>query len=170
MNEFLNQLDKVAENGFSYVSLFTALTIPDICAALESADGQATGPRYKAWFDRWVSPKYTVGPDRRPSLSGETCYAYRCGLLHQGRSMHKKLGYSRIMFVERQNGNVFHNNVINDALNIDIPLFVESITSSAREWLETMENDENFNKNFPHFMKRHSGGLAPYIVGVDVIS
>lgn len=170
MKELLDQLDRVAEAGFSYVALFTALTIPDICGALESEDGRASGARYKLWFDTWVSAKYTVGPDRRPSLSGETCYAYRCGLLHQGRSMHEKLGYSRIMFVERKNGNVLHNNVLNDALNIDIPLFVGSITSSAREWLKKKENDENFNKNFPHFMKRHSGGLSPYIVGIDVIS
>lgn len=170
MEEFLDQLDKVANSGFSYVSLFTALTVPDICGALEVDDGLAKGDRYRAWFDKWVAPKYTVGPDRRPSLSGATCYAYRCGLLHQGRSMHEKLGYSRIMFVERTNGNVFHNNVLNDALNIDIPLFVKSITSSARDWIKTMAGNEAFEKNIEHFMKRHAGGLPPYIVGVDVIS
>lgn len=170
MNELLDQLDEVADKGFSYVALFTALTIPDICGALESADGRATGARYKAWFDTWVSPQYTVGPERRPSLSGETCYAYRCGLLHQGRSMHEKLGYSRIMFVERRNGNIFHNNVMNDALNIDIPLFVQSITSPAREWLKLKSGDPVFQNNFQHFMKRHPGGLHPYIGGIDVIS
>lgn len=170
MHELLDELDRVADSGMCYVALYTALTIPDMCGALQSDNGRASGPKYKAWFDQWVAPSYTVGPDRVPSLSGETCYAYRCGLLHQGRSMHENLGYSRILFVEPGSGMVLHNNVMNDALNLDIPTFVRDITSAARRWLQEIKGSEVFESNFEHFMKRHAGGLRPYIVGVDVIS
>ncbi|PAA25955.1 hypothetical protein [Pseudomonas fragi] len=170
MDELLDQLDQVADKGLCYVALFTALTIPDMCGALESADGKASGAKYKAWFDKWVAKDYTVGPERTPSLSGETCYAYRCGLLHQGRNMHEKLGYSRILFVEPGNGFVMHNNVINDALNIDIPSFVKGITGAARKWLAAETGNKPFEDNYALFMKRHKNGLPPYIGGVDVIS
>lgn len=170
MDELLNQLDEVADSGLCYAALFTALAIPDICAALESADGEAKGAKYKAWFDKWVAPGYTVGPDQIPSLSGQTCYAYRCGMLHQGRNIHPKLGYSRILFIEPGSGMTLHNNVINDALNLDIPSFVKSITSAARLWLASMKGEPAFEANYSLFMKRHKGGLQPYIGGVDVIS
>lgn len=170
MNELLDELDRVAEAGFCYVALSMALAIPDMCAALDSQNGETTRRKYIAWFDQWVSPKYTVGPDKRPSLSGETCYYYRCGMLHQGRAMHEKLGYSRILFIEPGRGLTMHNNVLNDALNIDVPMFVRSITSSARAWIQSKKGDGAFEQNLQYFMRRHKGGLPPYIVGVDVIS
>lgn len=169
MDELLDELSKVAGAGFYSVALFTSLALPDICAALESDDGKASGPKYKAWFDKWVSPKYPTFPRGGFTLTGATCYAYRCGLLHQGKAMHKDLGYSRVLFLPPGRLTV-HNGVLNDALIIDIPSFVRDIKNSILEWMKEVKGTENFDKHYVNFMKRHKDGIAPYIQGVDVYS
>jgi hypothetical protein len=163
MEELLNQIEHSTQNGTYLLGLYVALAMPDICSALESSNGRATGNRYKAWFNKWVSPKYDG------VLTGEQCYAYRCGVLHQGRSKHAKLGYSRIIFLEPDSNMHFHRNILNDAFNLDLVIFCKDIVNSVREWLPTMENNSSFQNNYKHFMKRHEHGIHPYIVGVPVI-
>lgn len=170
MEELLIDVEKASESGLALVALFTALTLPDICGSLESEDGRANGERYKAWFDTWVAPKYSSPHSSSPTLTGTNCYAYRCGLLHQGRNVHDRLGYSRILFLLPQADLTLHNNVINDALNLDIPCFVRSITDSVREWVRAKSGDPRFEENIAHFMKVHPHGLSPYIMGVPVVS
>lgn len=169
MEDLLGELQKVAGAGYYSVALFTSLALPDICAAMESEDGKATGAKYKAWFDKWVSPKYPSYPHEGFFLTGQTCYAYRCGLLHQGKAMHKDLGYSKVLFLGPARITI-HNTVMNDALVIDIPSFVKDISLSIREWMKFVEGTEPFDGHYKNFMKRHRGGLAPYVIGVDVFS
>lgn len=153
------------------MSLFAVLTLPDICAAMSSTDGRAEGKRYIAWFDKYVAPRYTVGPDHRPSFSGADCYYYRCSLLHQGSPQHSKSSYSRIIFVEPgTTSNVFHNNVINDVLNIDVRLFCHDVLDGAERWLSEAENTPEYKINYGRFIQRYPNGLPPYIVGVPVIA
>jgi hypothetical protein len=54
-----------------------ALTLPDICAALESDDGRTSGAKYKAWLNR----NYIEG--RATTLTAASLYQYRCGVVHQ---------------------------------------------------------------------------------------
>jgi hypothetical protein len=163
MKELLQQIETAVTSGSYLLSLYVALALPDICGALESTNGRATGNRYKAWFNKWVSPKY------EGSLTGEQCYAYRCGVLHQGRSRHEKLGYTRIIFLEPSVNRKFHRNIINDAFNIDLKIFCEDITQSVREWHNYVKDNVHFKENYSHFMKRYSNGIPPYIVGIPVI-
>lgn len=164
MEELLEQIEQAVNSGSYMVGLYVALALPDICGALESNNGRATGNRYQAWFNKWVAPKYDG------ALTGEQCYAYRCGVLHQGRSKHEKLGYSRIFFLEPNPRFRFHRNIMNDAYNLDLVTFCNDITSSVREWLASVQDNQNFIKNYEHFMKRHDNGLAPFVVGVPVIA
>ena len=162
MDELLRQIEHSITSGSYLLGLYVSLSLPDICGALESDNGKASGAKYKAWFDKWVATKYNK------SLSGEQCYSYRCGVIHQGRSTHDKLGYSRIIFLEPSPNRTFHRNTINDAYNIDIGIFCTDIVNSVREWLETVKEDDNFIKNYKYFMKRHEYGIPPYIVGIPV--
>src|SRR5438132_8002722 len=132
MRELLQQIERATAAGnLYYVALLTALSVPDICGALESEDGEATRTKYIAWFDRWVASKYVVRG--APSLTGEVCYYYRCSALHQGRAAHPRMGYSRVLFVEPgATTNVFHNNILGDALNIDLSHFVRDLLAGAR--------------------------------------
>ena len=104
-------------------------------------------------------------------MNGDDCYYFRCSLLHQGSSQHNKSNYKRVLFVEPSaTTNIFHNNVINDALNIDVKIFCNDLIGGAEKWLEENENTDLYKKNYDRFMKRYPNGLPPYIVGIPVIS
>jgi len=168
MRDFLDQIDAATNANFYYVACACALAVPDICTGLEASDGRATGARYRTWFDQWVAPKY--GFQGGTSLDGDACYRLRCSLLHEGSALPTGGSFSRVLFVEPDaSGNVFHNNVLNDALNLDVRIFCRDVTDSARTWLTTAEGTEPFATNFERFIRRHPNGLAPYIVGVPVI-
>lgn len=164
MQEVIDQTRAASAAGLYYVSLFTSLALPDICAGLESVDGIATKARYIDWFDRHVAPGYGG------FLDGEACYLFRCSLLHQGSTQHPSSKYSRILFVEPgSSSNVFHNNIMNDALNIDVSIFCEDLCGAAERWLATAQQLPQFQSNFSKCVRRHPSGLAPYIVGVPVV-
>lgn len=169
MRDLLNQIHGAVKGQAYYLALYASMTIPDICGAMESYDGQATKSKYIAWFDKYMAPKYFACG--QATLTGEACYFYRCAVLHQGRAQHPKLGFSRILFVEPgATTNVFHNNVLNDALNIDISIFCSDVLAGANAWLDETEKSPNYQKNFSLFMQRYPMGLPPYIVGVPVVA
>jgi hypothetical protein len=164
MKDFLNQIHRVLDLNLYYIGLYICLGIPDICGAICSDNGEAKGEKYKQWFDKYVGPKYSG------FLTGEDCYFFRCSFLHQGSSQHPKSTYSRVIFIEPPARNVFHCNVINDALNLDVRIFCADIISGAESWLKEYEGTEIYERNYSKFMRRYPNGLHPYIVGVPVIS
>jgi len=166
MREFLAQIRRGLNANLYYLSLFSALAIPDICGAMSSEDGIATSKKYKAWFGKYVTPKY------KNFLNGDDCYYFRCSLLHQGSSQHENSSYERVLFVEPSTTTniVLHCNVINDALNIDVKIFCSDLVGAAEKWLEENENTDLYKKNHDKFMRRYPDGLSPYVVGVPVIS
>jgi len=165
MRDFLTQIKNGLDANLYLLSLFSALAIPDLCGAMSSENGEASNEKYKAWFDKYVAQKYNG------FLSGNDCYFFRCSLLHQGSSQHPNNTYKRVLFVEPSaTTNVFHNNIMNDALNIDVRIFCNDLISGAEEWLNENEETELYKKNYDKFMRRYPNGLSPYIVGVPVIS
>lgn len=171
MRTLIEQVRQAADSRAYYLSLFASLTLPDICAAMSASDGQTNRSRYIAWFDQYVAPMYTVGPARIPSFGGADCYYYRCSMLHQGSSQHPRSSYSRILFVEPgSTTNVFHNNLLNDALNLDVGIFCRDVCNGADQWLAEVEQTPEYQTNYGRFMQRHPNGLPPYIVGVPVIA
>ncbi|MEY2480978.1 MAG: hypothetical protein QOI04_1905 [Verrucomicrobiota bacterium] len=164
MQDLLHQIRTARDAGLYYISLMSALALPDICGALEAADGFASGARYEAWFDKHVGPKYNG------FFAGADCYLFRCSFLHQGRTQHPRGKYSRILFLEpAASGVVMHNNILNGALNIDVRIFCEDLVSAVEVWLPEAKKLPHFANNLSQFVTRHPNGLAPYIVGLPVI-
>jgi hypothetical protein len=164
MKEIIKQIRLANENGLYYVALLSSLTLPDICGAIESNNGISNREKYKKWFDKYIAPKYNGNFD------GETCYYFRCSMLHQGTTQHHKNRYSKIIFVEPNENYYFHNNIINDALNIDVKTFCEDICCGVEKWLQDVSETENFKKNISKLIKRYPNGLSPYIVRIPVIA
>jgi hypothetical protein len=170
IEDYFRQVRQAASSSLYFVALGAALVIPDMCSSMESADGQTTGALYENWFDKHVARHYTAGSYHTPSFSGKDCYGLRCAFLHQGRLEPHKGGYSRIIFIEPHSGPTLHNNVMNDALNIDVPTFALGMVAAAEAWLGDASTTEEFKENYPHFMQRYPNGLPPYIVGIPVIA
>jgi hypothetical protein len=183
MNLLLTQLENSLKSENYYISLFTALTLPDIAGAMDSENGLATAQKYKNWFESWARPRFmelllkTIPEHARAHIShmenpldGEACYLFRCSLLHQGRAVHPKNKYSRIIFMEpRSTSNTIHYSIMNDALCIDLESFCKEMIMGVRLWLKHVESTDLFQQNYENFVKRHPTGLSPFITGVPVI-
>ncbi|WP_083967216.1 hypothetical protein [Methylosinus sp. R-45379] len=196
MHTLLDQIEASLEIKQYYLSLFTALCIPDIAGALSSENGEATGRKYADWYEKWARPrckeiKLASIPEHAPDsvrqfiskqkfenpFTGDNCYLFRCSLLHQGSSQHQKNPYTRILFVEPQSTRQkigadvsMHYATIKDALCIDVDLFCKEITSGARLWLDNIKADPNYIRNSKRFARRYDNGLSPYIDGIPVVS
>jgi hypothetical protein len=168
MREYLEQVGRVAETGLYYVTLQSALVIPDMCAGLEANDGKSTGALYEAWFDEHVAPRYVV--NGRRFVTGEDCWGLRCAMLHLGRFRPHRGAYERVVFVEPHGQGVIHNNVMGNALSLEVTIFTRDMIESAEDWLETAEQTDVYQKNLSHFMQRYPNGLVPFISGVAVIA
>ena len=165
LEELLRQIEAGAgDHRFYYLALMGALALPDICAGLAAPDGLTTAQRYQDWYAAYAANKFSF-------LSAEDCYRFRCSMLHQGRTMHPKGSFSRIIFIEPQaTSNIFHMNILHDALNIDILWFCRDMVASARKWLTDVQDTEPFMTNYASFVRRYPNGFPPYIVGFPVIS
>lgn len=171
MDTLISQTRTAMTSGLYYVSLMTALTVPDIAAALESADGRATGPNYVRWYDAWVRPRLRERRPRENPFTGEACYQFRCSMLHQGSSIHPNSPYSRVIFIEPGAPNYqLHYCVIRgEALLIQIDEFVDEVLTGCEKWLSSVEGTEPFQSNVARFATRHPNGLPPYVLGVPVV-
>ncbi len=52
MRDILSQIQGAVNGHAYYLALYASLTVPDICGAMESDDGQATKSKYIAWFEK----------------------------------------------------------------------------------------------------------------------
>jgi len=151
METLTTEIKNCLLNKLWYAGLVLTLLLPDVCAALEAEDGRTTPERYKSWFDQWVAPKYSSR-----ILRAEQLYYLRCGVAHQGKFEHPAMKYNRIFFTLRPDGMFFHCNVLNNALNLDIPLFCKDMVDGVENWYATKQNDPDRAKEL-----RQLGALLP---------
>ena len=169
MEDLIRQIRAANCAGLYYLALFAALALPDICGALEATDGTATPDRYKDWFDQHVAPKHNG------VLDGNTCWQFRCSMLHQGRAQqHPARRYSRIFFVEPgATSAIFHRLTFSTptgtAIQIDVKLFCEEMVSAVEEWLLKARQLSQVAANLSKSVTRHPTGLPPFINNLPVI-
>jgi hypothetical protein len=163
MEAITKEIQKAMDAGLYYLATMAALSLPDVCAALESPDGETSGAKYKAWYDTWMASLY-------PEVTNLDLYSLRCGVVHQGRLGHSKMQYGRVLFtVPNRQGNVFHRNVINDALNLDAVTFCNDMVQCVARWYAAKKTDPNVLANLPRLVQLRPQGLAPYMVGMPLI-
>jgi len=164
MDTILGEIEKALDAQLYYLAVASALSLPDICSALESPSGTTSGNQYKAWYEAWLAAQY-------PRITADDIYSLRCGVVHQGRFGHPKMQYSRILFtIPNVNQNVYHNNLMNDVLNLDAPWFCRDVIKSVMKWYEAKKDDPNVKQNLPRLLRLHPNGLAPYMVGMPLIA
>lgn len=164
METILSEIELAIKAGLYYLAVAMALTLPDICAALESEDGQTSNKKYKAWYSANLAEKY-------PRMTDVDCYSLRCGVLHQGRCGHPNSQYGRVIFtIPNAQQNFFHNNILNDALNLDAPQFCADVVQSVRDWFVSSRHLVNVQANLPNLVRFRPFGLSPYMVGMPLIA
>jgi len=184
MRTLLTQIEKSLDAQFYYLSLFAALSIPDIAGALDSDDGIANRARYAKWYEKWArqrfwAPLRAADPNELPFLTtvsenpmtGDACYRFRCSLLHQGRSRNEKGLFDHIVFLEPDTSPMrLHYNVLEGkVLTIDLKAFCIEIVSGARQWLDSVESTPRFAANYSKFARHRPEGLPPLIINLPVV-
>ena len=79
--------------------------------------------------------------------------------------------YSRVLFtIPNAQNNVFHNNVLNDALNLDVTIFCQDVIGAAINWYRVNAKNPHVVANLPSLVRMRPQGLAPYMVGIPLIA
>ena len=171
MEQLLTEIRIALDNKLYFIALQAALTIPDICGAVQSDNGIATKSKYCDWYDKYAKNIISQG------VQAEDIYLFRCSLLHQGSTIPspkpgQSAAYQRIAFAAPYSKVVWvHDAVIMDVLFVDLPVFCNGIIKAAKEWLADMkkENNQNYNRNVAKTIRYYPNGISPYITGIDTI-
>jgi hypothetical protein len=165
MDAIFNDIESALKANVYYAAIALALSIPDVCASLQHPIGHVKGSNksgYIKWFTANLSGAY-------PLLTGNDIYSLRSGVVHNGRF--GAGNFARVLFtVPNSQGNVFHNNIINDALNLDAVQFCKNFVAAARSWLTHQKTDKNVERNLDRVVQFRPAGLAPYMVGMPLIA
>jgi hypothetical protein len=141
------------------LALLGALIVPDICGALDSDDGGASGAKYRRWLEKNV-------PEQAEDVG--LIYGLRCSLLHQGRAMPHG-STTPIAFMYPTAGVQLHNlsTVVDDEEIgwLSIPMFVEEVTRGAERWLAEYGDTKRVQTNLAKFARLRVDGLPPHVEG-----
>ncbi len=176
MEAIFAEVQRALQAGSYYAALVTSLSLPDICAALESDTGDTTGKSaelYKKWCSTWLIPLGKVG-----ELTEKDIYALRCGVMHQGRVGHPNMQYDRLLFKLPDAAGSYWNNVVFEnngdshetVLMLDVLTCCNSMIAAAQKWYDTNGDSTNVQKNLPQLVQYRPMGLAPHVIGVPVIA
>lgn len=160
MEELIRQIRRASDGGQYYLALIGALMLPDICGALGSDDGRASGPKYTAWLRARV-----------PEEAGDAdlIYGLRCSLAHQGRAMPHQGSFPIAFMYPSPDVAQLHNLstvVGSDQVGwLSIPIFVEDVTRGAEQWLGKFGGTATVRRNLQKFARLRPEGLPPHVSG-----
>jgi hypothetical protein len=174
MEVILKQVEDALNSGLYYLAVVIALTLPDICAALESDSGAAHHSKYKQWYAKWLQHKY-------PMIGQDDIYALRCGLNHRGKARAKdghSFGFDSVVFViphvSAQSVASWHTQVSERdgtrVLALDVALFCHDIIHSVERWYDEKHADPNVAASISRVLRFRPDGLPPHFVGMPVIA
>lgn len=162
--------------GFHYAPVSLALSLPDICSALENEAGQGRfgdiGKRYTLWCKTYAEPKFG-------SVTAEDLWCLRGGVHHNAMlSEHpsNKRGRLLLMPANSQKFALNELEILNtgtppqDGLQIFIPYFCDQMIAATADWWSKKCFDPVVLKNLPSLVQHRPNGLAPFMVGVPVLA
>jgi len=132
--------------------LHVVACLPDICAALESDNGEATRQRYIDWCEKHFADSI---------LSGDERYRMRCKVLHQGRASTDRPGrYAGFAFGQpADTGVVDHMRVEAGTLHLDVGKLACETRMSVEAWIQWLEANPasakalNVERNLPSLVR-----------------
>lgn len=168
MEELIREIQAAHASGLYYLALSSALTLPDICAALGTTNGETSRKRYEEWY------RSNVVPPQFADLTAEECYEFRCNVLHQASSRSKITNgrYHQIIFyaakprekVPRISGKVIHPPTGNYKL-IDIGIFIGTILDATNKWWTKNQTSPVVTQNSGQLLRCFPKGI-PWIPGL----
>jgi len=170
MEELLKSIEKSLAAMNWYAALAVALTIPDVCAGLQSSKRKTNQALYAAWFDDYLKSEYgATGFVPEASLSGKDCYALRCALLHNASDEFPREGINDLIqrikltaygpHMGRHSGIRIGTSTgttnVPDTLTIHVARFCQDICKAARRWLMDVEGIPEIQERIEATVKIH---------------
>jgi hypothetical protein len=166
MQEFIDAVRKSVAAEHWHAALALALTLPDICGALDDPTARSQ-VRFRKWWEEWAQPSFTsnIGADSvsHVFLGSGDAYAFRCAYLHAGSdSIDGERASDRLKSFMLTYGAPIHLNQMNDRLQIDVGRFTSTIADSVEKWLRAREGDRGFRSRIEGLVSLTdaSNGLA----------
>ena len=160
MEKIIESVRTALSTKNNYAALIVALTLPDICVALEHSS--TTGRGYATWFN--VNLHQYQG-----FLSGEDCYALRCALLHQGKDDISEQKMRQVLehYVFLTSGahcNLFKDLTINGKtvsfLQLNVCIFCEYLCQSAEAWIKSVSGNADIRSRLRSTIEIHEPGYT----------
>ena len=162
MERILQEIEHAIKVNCFYLAIAMALTLPDICAALESPNGETDNVKYKNWYRAHLSSHFGW-------LSDIDCYSLRCGVVHQGRFGNKSLQYGRVVFTLPHSNIMVTNCKVGDAYVTDLVGFCSRMTDSVRAWFASKQNDPTVQGNLSRLIQYRDDALPQLMAGVPAV-
>jgi len=154
------EIQEAVERKNYYVALIAGLSLIDMCAALESEDGEANKDKFAQWFDTNMIdyvPKDGTERAKKLSLSGKECYTFRNKLLHQGRAAlldDKAPRSHKTGVIAFSIGSAsFHRSNLEGNYYVDIPNFLGDICRAVSNWRVRMTGNSSFERNHARMLQ-----------------
>lgn len=151
MQYYLDSVRLSLKSGNHFGAIFMSLTLPDICASIDSKKNKTSRSQYYKWFNLYLEDTYTQCFKKegitKNIFRAEECYAIRCSFLHQGTHKIKQqecLGtidepIKSVNFMSLEKGFYLKND---DILFLDVDFFCSSIIDAVEKWLLDIEHDD----------------------------
>jgi hypothetical protein len=145
---YFDEIDRCRQAGAYWALLHVVVALPDICGALESDNGWATGEKHIEWCARYWRPgDGCLSPDDYRDI--------RNIVLHQGRSVTKQGRFYK--FTRPTALGVFHRNSSctssGDVVVLDVGELAAELVDGIRAWFRDLQTDgarrANVAKNLP---------------------
>jgi len=129
---YWDDMDRCRKGGAYWSLLHVTVCLPDICAALQSDDGETNQRRYVAWCDEHLHD---------PLLSGAERYRMRCKVLHQGRATVDQAGrYGGFSFAQpATDGQIDHKRLEGNTFILDVGRLSEEARLAVGQWICRLE-------------------------------
>jgi hypothetical protein len=157
---YWDNMNRCRNAGAYWALLHVTVCLPDICAALQSNDGETSSQRYIRWCNMYISD---------PHLDGSELYGMRCRVLHQGRATAKNSSrYAGFAFTEpAPTGQVYHKVVEGSMLVLDVDELSQEIRKSVEQWIHYLETNptsqeaSNTRSNLTSLVKTRKFRMPP---------
>lgn len=164
----IHDMQRCIDNKLYYPAILVALTIPDICAAMELPKNvHVRKTHYVSFVDRYTTWR-TLG------CNGEICYQLRSGLVHRASlARASDVNYTHVIFTIPETKLVLHGLALEHADKvarlINLIDFCESMKNALINWFHENKNKEIVLNNIQHVFRYCPWGLRPFVAGAPVV-
>jgi hypothetical protein len=151
MIDLLDDIQKALDAKAYYLALMGTLALPDLCAAMEHADGITSPERYETWFNTRVGAKY------KGELTGEQCYQFRCSMLHDAAKSPHRYAQERIVFMIPGADLTGRRTMrANRVVYLNLDMFCHDVVIAVAGWLKVVKWTEPFETHVAKMVSVHS--------------